>query len=222
MEIESILTAIPFAACAAGFSFWESGGIGRWKRRRRKALERAEAARFEGLSQGTCLVPDGWWTRDTGEKGDDGEEIHEFSMCGYVKATHSHRPRFENEFNLHFLFFSHNIPLIKEPEFIKTAFDGMECKFGVGFSEKELEFVIPDFQARQVHMTPYFPQDFENFKLLKEAERRGCFVIIKGFVYVGRIKTLDQTNVKSLAGFTGFDKPHCCPCVFETVVKLYG
>jgi hypothetical protein len=221
MEIESVLTAIPIVACSVGFGWWESGGVGRWKRRRRRAFEKAEAARFEGLSKGTRLVPDGWWTRDTGEKGDDGEEIHEFRMCGYVKATHSHQSRFENEFNLHFLFFSHNIPLTKEPEFVKTAFGGMECKFGVVFSKKELDLVVPDFQARQVHMTPYFKQDLENFKLLKEAEKRGSFVIIEGFVYVGRIKTLN-VNVKSLAGFTGFDKPHCCPCIFETEVKLYG
>lgn len=222
MEIESILTAIPVAACAAGFSWWESGGVGRWKRRRRKALEKAEAARFEGLSQGTCLVPPGWWTRDTGEKGDNGEEIHEFRMAGYVRATHSHRPRFEAEYNLHFLLFSHNIPVTKKPEFVRTVFEGTECKFGIGFSDKELELVIPDFQIRQVHMTSYFKQDLENFKLLKEAEKSGCFVVIKGFVHVGRIKTLDQTNVKSIPGFLGFDKPHCCPCIFETEVKLYG
>lgn len=41
MEIESVLTAIPVLACAVGFNWWESGGIGRWKRRRKKAFERA-------------------------------------------------------------------------------------------------------------------------------------------------------------------------------------
>ncbi len=187
-----------------------------------KALEKAEAQRFEDEAQGTCLVPQGWWTRDTGEKWDSGEEIHEFRMTGYIKATHSHSPKFgETEFNLHFLLFSHNIPVTQKPEFVKTVFEGTECKFGVGFSKKELALAIPDFQVRQVHLTSYFKQDLENFELIKEAEQRGSFVVIKGLVCVGRIKTLDQTNVKSLSGFTGFDKPHNCPCVFETEVKLY-
>jgi hypothetical protein len=173
------------------------------------------------MTQGTCLIPDGWWTRDTGEKGDDGEEIHEFKMDGYIKATHSHLPRHEGEFNLHFLLFSHDIPLTEKPEFVRTVFEGTECKFGVGFNDRELKMVMPDFQSRQCHMTSLFEQDKENFKLIKEAERRGCFVTITGLVFVGRIKTLDHSNVKSLVGFAGFDQPNCCPCIFNTEVKLY-